>query len=634
MDTQLDSGEVPLESFPYPQNDEFYAREIYTQLDGMQDEIRLVRVLPGNPEAPILCELVQNLSLRSLQHERPELTNDIRFENFGREVFRSRGKNPDGTEVYLADLGHEDCLQQGYSENKAISPLGDEYYALSYAAGDLQNIEPITLAGVVFNIYSSIAYAIRRLRSQSTTLQIWIDQRLGTPTSGFAPSAKAFNFSVLNHITTQHRNTIRDTSLLKENMADENPQDPAEYTALMIVPPVVTQPVTQPPAVEPKWPERLTLSPYILKKIHLVLIVLPPILTAFFLTFSHENICRAEAGTLISTAILSGAVAHIFNWGFASLVEEHVQDPLKMEVTKRIVNRWRLFSFTFVRDHVYSTLGLLGKDYGIQPDYSRTTSVKNVFVVAARAIIEHERCLDLFATRPDQQKHKSRFRLPWWVPEFSTERDYSTFLLCHASAEQKYTPDPRLDFAADTAGTPSAILMCSGRILSSLVDSPEALGEVGAASGEASLRTLLANWRYCMSHASINNVYRPTQEVADMALKSAMTMGILGVGATGDQHPTYIAAIQQATQWKTWRFFVSPSGYIGFAPAYVRSDDLLVLLVNCPVVLAVRKMSTGPNHSYRLLGAVYLHGFDIDRDFQDKLRDPAEMSALQTIRLI
>ncbi|KAI1615421.1 hypothetical protein EDD36DRAFT_462934 [Exophiala viscosa] len=297
MDTQLDSGEVPLESFPYPQNDEFYAREIYTQLDGMQDEIRLVRVLPGNPEAPILCELVQNLSLRSLQHERPELTNDIRFENFGREVFRSRGKNPDGTEVYLADLGHEDCLQQGYSENKAISPLGDEYYALSYAAGDLQNIEPITLAGVVFNIYS-----------------------------------------ILNHITTQHRNTIRDTSLLKENMADENPQDPAEYTALMIVPPVVTQPVTQPPAVEPKWPERLTLSPYILKKIHLVLIVLPPILTAFFLTFSHEIICRAEAGTLISTAILSGAVAHIFNWGFASLVEEHVQDPLKMEVTKRIVN--------------------------------------------------------------------------------------------------------------------------------------------------------------------------------------------------------------------------------------------------------------------------------------------------------
>ncbi|KAK5038365.1 hypothetical protein LTS07_001835 [Exophiala sideris] len=191
--SQLNAERCPPESFPYPQNIEFYALKLYTQLDDKKDEIRLVRVLPGDVGDPVHCELVQNISLASIQHDRPELTDHMRYKAFKKELARSMGMHHDWTKMSLEELNDEDCFQQGYSglmecemqgrglageQDNSQTPMGDEYYALSYAAGDLQNVEPITLDGMVLNVYSSIAEALRRLRLKSTTLQIWIEHSI------------------------------------------------------------------------------------------------------------------------------------------------------------------------------------------------------------------------------------------------------------------------------------------------------------------------------------------------------------------------------------------------------------------------------------------------------------------------
>ncbi|KIV86717.1 hypothetical protein PV11_02313 [Exophiala sideris] len=703
MDTQLNSQELPLESFPYPQNDDFYARRVYAKLDDTNDEIRLVRVLPGNPEDPIQCELVQNIRLGSLQQERPELTDHLRLENFKRELSRCAGLHPAGTELKVDELGHEDCLQQGYSgitqcemqgrhlageEDNSHSPPGDEYYALSYVAGDLPDIEPITLAGVVFNVYRSIADAIRRLRLKSSVLQIWIDQFCINQCDGNEKSEQVTKMKEIYRMADEvliwlgHSQESKETfvkSLLQRcgdlssfvrsggvpgygaSFATDPDQTIQTRVAKLteILGCTQTQDILW--TLKPGSSARRLLSEWS----HLSWFgrcwTLQEAAVAYKATFIYGNeswsremqlqairllqeICTAltfapsDAEGREQASYLLDVVSPFK--AFSDVLE--FEGRLKLLELSEVLNLSRTLKCTDPRDHVYSILGLVGSDHGIQTDYRRSNSTKNVFAEATRAIIEHERCLDVIAGGSEHDMYTSPFHLPSWVPDFASGYGRNTLAFPYRLSRKfksRCIPDPRLMFSdAAAANGSSTILECSGKILSSLVACSAALGEVGAASDAASTSTLLENWKSCMAYAGIDNIYPPTQEAADTAFSTAMFLDANGLfwpqNDEARQSEYSTLSVQKITRWGDWRFFVSAGGYIGFAPAQVNSDDLLVLLVNCSAALAVREISTGPDHGYHLLGAVYLYGFEIDKEFQDKLRDPVEMSALQTIRLI
>ena len=688
----MNTQEVPLEDFPHPQNDDFYAQSIYTHLDTTKDEIRLVRVLPGNPEDPIKCELVQNISLLSLQKERPEVTDYMSFENSKREVFRSQDNRFYGTELGLGGLGHEDCLQQGYTgimqcevqewhlagkKNNNQSPLGDEYYALSYAAGNLQDLTPITLGGVVFNVYSSIAEAIRRLRLSSITLQLWIDQICINQSNGTEKNMQVSKMKdiyrkaneVLIWLGNSHDNN--ETSIkshlefighqyfflryFEHFPVDEMDSLDKERAKLKAFLATLQSPRLQQISSMMK-PQSVALRD-LLEWSSLSWFrrcwTLQEVAVAYKATFIYgSEFWSRELQLRAIHALLYVWLAH----GMASF-DLHGAMP---EWCFDILSPFRSFQYLFgyetefrsiklsaaldlsrkaqctdPRDHVYCVLGLIGQDYGIRPDYRRSNSSGDVFTEATKAIIEHEGCLDILARGSEIWRHESPCRLPSWVPDFSRIPD-AKLPDAHLPnrSEQRYIPDPRLRFSADAAGHPSAILECSGRVLSALAPSPAALGEVGAAPDEVSTPAFLDNWRSCITHSGIDYIYSPTQEVAALALYSAMFLGDPATTMAGYHTVAHTLAVQETMRLGVWRFFVSPGGYMGFAPAHVRSDDLLILLVNCSVVLVVREIGTGPGRGYHLLGPAYLHGFDIDKEFQDKIRDPAEISALQTIRLI
>jgi hypothetical protein len=106
-------------NFHCPVNDAFYQASKYLTLEPERHEIRLLRILPGRETEPILCDLIQNISL----------TND--------------------------------------------TPV---YEALSYAAGSYKDTAAIQVQGSLFNVFATLGTGMRRLRKTDEARVIWIDQ--------------------------------------------------------------------------------------------------------------------------------------------------------------------------------------------------------------------------------------------------------------------------------------------------------------------------------------------------------------------------------------------------------------------------------------------------------------------------
>jgi hypothetical protein len=109
------------DNFYSPQNVSFYASKPYAPLNQTAREIRLIRILPGNDDDSLECELLSAQRLADVQ---------------------------------------------------------SRYRALSYCAGDPKRTAPLTVSGRHFNAFASLGAALRQLRrlAEGEEQFFWIDQ--------------------------------------------------------------------------------------------------------------------------------------------------------------------------------------------------------------------------------------------------------------------------------------------------------------------------------------------------------------------------------------------------------------------------------------------------------------------------
>ena len=83
-------------------------------------------------------------------------------------------------------------------------------------------------------------------------------------------------------------------------------------------------------------------------------------------------------------------------------------------------------------------LGLADSKYSLVSDYATTSTPTDVFIAAAKASIEHDRCLDILADSNEVDRDIS-MNLPSWVLDFT--RRQGRFFLCyweHKDAQSEY----------------------------------------------------------------------------------------------------------------------------------------------------------------------------------------------------
>lgn len=124
MPSSPQAGTPPAASFDNfysPRNVSFYASKPYALLNRSAKEIRLIRILPGNDDDPLGCELLPAQRLEEVKYK---------------------------------------------------------YLALSYCAGDPTQTSSINIAGLQFNVFASLGVALRRLRRVESAEEhlLWVDQ--------------------------------------------------------------------------------------------------------------------------------------------------------------------------------------------------------------------------------------------------------------------------------------------------------------------------------------------------------------------------------------------------------------------------------------------------------------------------
>ena len=117
-------GDAKQDNWFTPHNPTFPYDDVYEPLDLDKDQIRLVRLLPGDSGSPILCEILSS------------------------------------------------CLALDIKQREATV----SYIALSYCAGDPRDCCAISFNGRPFNIFRSLFLALLYFREPNEQLILWLDQ--------------------------------------------------------------------------------------------------------------------------------------------------------------------------------------------------------------------------------------------------------------------------------------------------------------------------------------------------------------------------------------------------------------------------------------------------------------------------
>ena len=159
-------------NFCAPENEAFYAAKVYEPLDKAKKDIRLVKILPGNNNDEIQCELVQSIwSAETGYRQWPKLPG------------RDADTNADST--FLASCFLMEGAPVDKKERK-IRKLPEDLwpsddgtlrdFALSYSAGDPSDTQEIRVNKRKFNVFRCLNDALRRLRRREQSVLMWIDQ--------------------------------------------------------------------------------------------------------------------------------------------------------------------------------------------------------------------------------------------------------------------------------------------------------------------------------------------------------------------------------------------------------------------------------------------------------------------------
>ena len=651
------SASVTIESevkFVTPNNNLFYSALLYRPLESQRQEIRLLRLLPGQSSAQLRCEIVDNVFLS--EHTR-------------------------------------------------------KYYALSYCAGDTTVVETTKVQNVDFNVFSNLGAGLRRIRKRDEPLLVWVDQicinqkdvsereqQVLLMRSVYANAyktilwlgeenqdqAEGLAVSFLQNLCERARTAqvseygdfqnalTQFFQILKErnpemDVLNDTPTNPSNRTLIFNTELMADQgkilsnefrdgkygreiAATVVLYQMPWWKRCWVFQEAIVSKAADVLYgssaidfealrVANAILTlAYRDQFSSISMDTIEEGSTQSLLVL---LTEIINAKRLVDLEENWKTRHNLSI-REVLNVSRQVESTDPRDRVYAVLGLIDQKYKIIPSYSPSNTTAQTFITAVKASIEHDRVLDILSDGHELGRN-SNLGLPSWVPDFTVAPDH--FSMCnweHNEGKSLFNASLQADpgqssrsgiplpqFLPDKEGRTDHVLRCLMLDLGPLA-LENTIGDVPDLSSGA-VDTSGQHYRDILMTAGLKDIYPSTYlENRDMSPDQPLEVALmqtLSCGVTPDGHITadisganvemgktlFVDRYAQVHMVGAWRFFVTPKKVMGVAPAAARWDDTLCILMEAKVPFVLRKMSAedseAGDNDYILIGPAYLHGY-------------------------
>lgn len=665
----------PGANFCSPQNDVFYGAKVYRPLG--KKEIRLARILPGKADDPIKIKLVQNVRVvqRPAEHgPRPGRFLDIAIRQIQWDASAS------------SQIIHPSGSKQ--------MPPGKAYFALSYSAGDVNDTTSIEVDGINFNVFRSIAAAIKQFKTivpESSTIQIWIDQICidqynpeergdqvammaevyrsadqvwiwlgsGDGISGrqraLRPIFRGLACEFLQRLTSSLSfRGLNDYAEFKRLLSREGAEEWVELKSFF----------------NSRWWSRC----WVYQEA-----ILAESAVFFFgdLAIEREVLCSAYIALVENTA------RRIFQTrpgeSFERLlpISEMMSDPQFFNVYISVLQTGlidlptalrlsRASNCSDQRDRVYAMLGLVGYDYHIIPNYSVANTVSNVFITTTKKIIENHGTLDILG-RAFPETRDSSLRLPSWVPDFSSREPLLNRPLLPDERPKSSLTDfkmngkgprfPSFKFLNDWYG--NCILQCCIVPLGRVANKQDCISKCPTTNvklqthkeiEEDLQKSYSEEISTFIKRAGLVGVYQPTGESVEDALNSCLRLGTLNSLQPDPYTPdcegrsTYLSYPHQGDKNDFVSVFVTPNHLLGLTMGGVRADDLLTVFAeaNMPFIIRRADPCVGDQHhdlpqegsfaNYKLVGPVYLHGLDVSRILQD-VRDGTLGSGFHHIRL-
>lgn len=622
------------DNFYSPRNEDFYRRSPYKALAKTSRDLRLICLFPGEQDDPIVCELVDNVSLESAR---------------------------------------------------------SEYLAISYYAGDPADTVPITVNGMKFNAFATLGDAIRHVRLSAEALArladdgrkqlLWTDQ-ICIDQSNVSERAHQVGFMkdiyegagrvlvwlggegsdgrALRFLNAQHdflTDLVEDVqaALNAEDTEDaenaENPSDlvwayGCERLALKFAGD------TSNDAFIEHWMSvrQLILSPWWSRCwVAQELIVS----RAASLVFGPEAMSwdRFREVFALVDEIVRAIFVKIASYGLnpegddevrrlRGFVENMTMDHVKFMIRRQrewdeagskkllpLLRHSRTCKSSDPLDRVYAFIGLANPRYNIVPIYDPTiNTIEDTFCYTAKRIILHDQRLHILslAQEPGGQTSASG-NLPSWVPDWSVHfRLPQQPCLLHFGYQASGDYPAVASFPTGSDGVDSRVLRMACLIIDQLAESP-----AGLVTEQNNLEVVstFTKWLPIIGV----DLDLPTWEEEKYPY-TGQTLGetllsILHLGQDwslpeeqddteaqeGSEIHAQIQRDKRELQRKlivgtvcsdTWVFFKSPKGFMGLADRRARHTDCIAVALGASVPYILRK----EGGHYRLIGEAYVHG--------------------------
>jgi len=588
------------DNFFTPKNSLFYSAGIYRPLDAAKHEIRLLRILPDDPETQVECELVRD--------------------------------------VYLSE-----------------SPAA--YHALSYAAGELSKTEPVKLNGITFNVFQRLESAMKQLRTRTDTL-FWIDQICINQNDR---QEKGHQVLMMREIYSTAAKTViwlgdqstptaivefREQAAILRTFLDcqdlAELDETADYKLVKLFIGAATRSLAASPEkltstiqamsdiFEQAWWKRCWKIQEVVLSRNTQIVWGQELMGYIDLrimnqVLAYAYIRRQEAshtsGTTASEpwrqfASLSQAMS-VYNLKSKWVLNHNLRLRDVLKISRNLMS-------TDPCDRVYAMLGLADPVYSIIPKYEPGNTTFAVLTAAVKAMIEHDHSLDILCDVGEKRRDHT-LALPSWCPDFT--HAIERWPLCDEKRGDKWAYDASWqendgalyekvhDQTRNALSAPprfvkgSRILQCTGFDLG-VVARVDSLGAIPDVAGGGTLFEIAARtrsrWLQCLDARGMHlgDRYSDNYTVAS-AFSDTLEFGLRiddprSIGQTERQNARVLGPV--------WRFFITPEMIMGMAPLDTRHDDRLFVLMGANVPFVLRPLENGSKDNLELVGQVYLHG--------------------------
>ncbi|CAM1505067.1 Fc.00g107040.m01.CDS01 [Cosmosporella sp. VM-42] len=468
MASSSEAGPKPaFDNFYSPRNDEFYKQSPYKRLHHANHELRLIRLNSGSGDDPLECELADNLTLDS-----------VRF----------------------------------------------KYIAISYYAGDPRDTKLISVNGIPFNAFATLANAIRHVRLSAESLDrmgvggqkqmLWVDQicinqsdtterthQVGFMKDIYAGAGRSLVWlggessdgQALQFLRYQYGQIME---VVKSAMT-ENPDDSTEEEAIIeytceVLGKEIANQVESDDFVEnwtalrqllfSPWWSRCWVTQELIVSKAVALVMGPEAISwdnfrvAFVLV---EKIVEAILQGVIARGVapegdelrhLRSLLEGIDFSHNKFMVQRHKEweEGEERKLTPLLIHS-RVCKSSDPRDRIYAFLGLADKDYNIVPGYDMANTIEDTLYHTARRVILHDRRLDILSQSLEKDRPEGS---PSWVPDWRVPLERSCLLEADYNACGDYPAV--VSFPTPAGGTDNRVIRTACLIIDQLA-SPDTM---------------------------------------------------------------------------------------------------------------------------------------------------------------